>query len=102
MTSALLEPAPQILRHRSLGSEAVYEVLDEADGVLTAAVISAPGLQPGMQIRMMASAARAMTPLGLAADPTRSASRFDRAAAATRAFAMRDVHLPRARRSATA
>jgi hypothetical protein len=60
MDSALLERTPCFLRHASLGSEAVYEVLEEDAGIVTAAVVHAPGLEPGTCVRLMASAARAM------------------------------------------
>jgi hypothetical protein len=43
-----------------LGSEAIYEILDDRDGLITAEVVAAPGLELGMRLRMTASAARAM------------------------------------------
>jgi hypothetical protein len=60
MDSALLERTPCFLRHTSLGSEAVYKVLEEDSSIVTAAVVRAPGLEPGTCVRLMASAARAM------------------------------------------
>lgn len=60
MDSALLERTPCFLRHTSLGSEAVYEVLEEDESIVTAAVVHAPGLEPGTCVRLMASAAHAM------------------------------------------
>jgi hypothetical protein len=50
----------RFVRQRLLGSEAVYEILDERAGLVTAEVVSAPGLAPGMRLRLMASAAGAM------------------------------------------
>ena len=40
-----------------LGSEAVYEVLHERAGIVTAEVVKAPGLEPGTQLRLTAHAA---------------------------------------------
>lgn len=60
MASALLERTPCFLRHTCLGTEAVYEVLEEDASTVTAAVVHAPGLEPGVRVRLMASAAHAM------------------------------------------
>jgi hypothetical protein len=60
MASALLERTPCFLRHTCLGTEAVYEVLEEDASTVTAAVVHAPGLEPGARVRLMASAAHAM------------------------------------------
>lgn len=48
------------MRQRVLDSEAVYEVLDEADGVVIAEVVRAPGLERGTRVRLLASAVGAM------------------------------------------
>ncbi len=60
MASELLERPPCFLRHTCLGTEAVYEVLEEDASTVTAAVVHAPGLEPGARVRLMANAARAM------------------------------------------
>jgi hypothetical protein len=60
VASTLLERAPCFLRHTSLGTEAVYEVLEEDGETITAAVVRAPGLVAGMRVRLMAHAAHAM------------------------------------------
>ena len=60
MRSAVPGTSPSVLRQRLLGSEASYRVLDESDGVVTAEVLSAPGLPAGMRIRLMADALRSM------------------------------------------
>ncbi len=52
--------APVLLRHRRLGSEAVYRVLAVDDDVATVEVVRAPGLERGTRLRLMADAARAM------------------------------------------
>jgi hypothetical protein len=68
MAATLLERAPCFLRHTSLGSEAVYEVLDEDAGIVTAAVVRAPGIPSGTRVRLMARAAQAMERLEPGAD----------------------------------
>jgi hypothetical protein len=60
MPTALLEGSGRFLRHSLLGSEAVYEVLELGDEVITAEVVHAPGLSRGMRVRLMADAAAAM------------------------------------------
>jgi hypothetical protein len=70
------------LAQRSLGSRAVYGVLDEHDGIVTAAVMEAPGLERGTHVRLMASAARSMQRLDLAGRPAVTPRRFDPIAAA--------------------
>jgi hypothetical protein len=64
MATNLLELAPCFLRHTCLGSEAVYEVLEENDQTVTVEVVRAPGLTAGMRVRLMAHAAQAMERLG--------------------------------------
>jgi hypothetical protein len=81
MSSTLLEHTPYFLRQRMLGSEAVYEVLHERAGIVTAEVVKAPGLEPGTQLRLTAHAARAMERLDAAYAPAArrrraTASRF--------------------------
>jgi hypothetical protein len=63
MASTLLERTPCFLRHTCLGSEAIYEVLEEDGETVTAAVVRAPGLAAGMRVRLMARAAQAMEQL---------------------------------------
>ena len=77
MPSALHETTPCLLRQRMLGSEAVYQVIGEDDGIVTAEVVSAPGLEPGMRVRMLARAAYAMERLDPAVEPAAPARRFD-------------------------
>jgi hypothetical protein len=60
MPFMLLERPPCFLRQELLGSEAVYEVLDEDDELVTAEVVSVPGLPRGMRVRILAKAAQAM------------------------------------------
>ncbi len=43
-----------------LGSEAVYEVVEEGEEIVTAEVVSAPGLPRGKRVALLAQAARAM------------------------------------------
>lgn len=71
MASTLLEQNTCFLRHTSLGSEAVYEVLDEDATIVTAAVVRAPGLAVGTRVRLMAQAARAMERLESGAEDFR-------------------------------
>jgi len=51
---------PRFVRHSALGTEAVYEIVEESRELVTAEVLVAPGLAPGTRVRMLASAARAM------------------------------------------
>ena len=53
------------MRQRVLGSDAVYEVLEEADGIVLAEVVRAPGLERGTRVRFVAKAVRAMEPIEL-------------------------------------
>jgi hypothetical protein len=48
------------VRHRMLGSEAVYELLEQGDETSTAVVVHAPGLAAGARIRLLTSAISAM------------------------------------------
>jgi len=50
----------RFVRHSALGTEALYEIIDESRELVTAEVVVAPGLAPGTRVRMLASAARAM------------------------------------------
>jgi hypothetical protein len=68
MASTLLERAPSFLRHTCLGSEAVYEVIEEDDEIVTAEVVRAPGLAAGTCVRLIAAAAHAMERLEPGAD----------------------------------
>jgi hypothetical protein len=79
MDSVLTQQTPYLLRHRCLGSEAVYQVLGEVDGTVSAEVMSAPGLAPGMPVSFLASDAASMEQLDLAGQPiraSRAARRF--------------------------
>ena len=67
-------PIGAFMRHSALGSEAVYEVLEAGEDILTAAVVSAPGLAAGMEIRLTARDARAMEHLAALPRPERAAS----------------------------
>jgi hypothetical protein len=48
--------ARRFVSQRLLGSDAIYEILGERNGVVTAAVVAAPGLESGMRLRLTASA----------------------------------------------
>ncbi len=51
---------PLFVSQQLLGSEAVYEILEEHDELVTACVVRAPGLPSGMHVSLLARAARAM------------------------------------------
>jgi hypothetical protein len=51
---------PLFLRQELLGSEAVYEVIEEGDEIVTAEVVSVPGLPRGMRVELLAKAAAGM------------------------------------------
>jgi hypothetical protein len=53
-------PARRFVRNRMLGTEALYELLDDCGELITAQVLEAPGLAPGMRLRLLRSATRAM------------------------------------------
>lgn len=53
-------PLPRFVRHRALGTQALYEIVEERGALVTAAVLRAPGLEPGTRVRLLASDARAM------------------------------------------
>jgi hypothetical protein len=55
-----LDNSTRFVRHCRLGTEAVYEIVEVNGNLVTAEVVSAPGLQPGQRIRLMAKAIRAM------------------------------------------
>jgi hypothetical protein len=77
------EAEPYYIRQRRLGSEAVYRVLDGDDRVVTAEVVRAPGLEPGMRVRLLARAVRAMERFDPVVEPVRVAEPI----AVTRRFA---------------
>jgi hypothetical protein len=52
--------AGQVVRHRALGSEGMYRVLEPRGSIVEMEVITAPGLLPGTHVQMCAAAARAM------------------------------------------
>ena len=60
MSRALLEEGKCFVRHRRLGSEAVYEIIEAGDEVVTVEVVHAPGLVRGTRVRLMSTSARAM------------------------------------------
>jgi hypothetical protein len=60
MPFALLDAPSPFLYQERLGSEAVYEILDEDDEIVTVEVVHAPGLPCGSHVRLLADAARAM------------------------------------------
>jgi hypothetical protein len=64
------------LRSTRLGSESVFRVLDESDGLITAAVVRAPQLEPGMLLRLVPSAAQAMDRVESTAEPARFVGRL--------------------------
>ena len=68
--------AGQVVRHRALGSESTYRVLESRGSLVELEVVSAPGLQAGAHVQVCASAARAMEPVRV---PARA--RFEFAAA---------------------
>jgi hypothetical protein len=53
-------PARRFVRNRMLGTEALYELLDDRGELVTAQVLEAPGLTPGTRLRLLRSATRAM------------------------------------------
>ena len=53
----------QVLRHRALGSEGTYRVLESRGSVVELEVIAVPGLLPGTHVQVCTSAARAMEPV---------------------------------------
>jgi hypothetical protein len=59
--SASIALSPQgLLRHRALGTEAVYRVIDVADRMVSVEVVEAPGLEQGTRFQITRSAANAM------------------------------------------
>jgi hypothetical protein len=49
-----------LLKHRALGTEAVYRVIDVADRLVSVEVVEAPGLEEGTRFQITRSAAKAM------------------------------------------
>jgi hypothetical protein len=71
--------SPQgLLKHRALGTEAVYRVIDVADRLVSVEVVEAPGLEQGTCFQITRSAAKAMEYVrnDAAAEPTSSYSPF--------------------------
>lgn len=71
--------SPQgLLKHRALGTEAVYRVIDVADRLVSVEVVEAPGLEQGTCFQITRSAANAMEYVrnDAAAEPTSSYSPF--------------------------
>jgi hypothetical protein len=75
-------PIGAFMRHSALGSEAVYEVIDAGEGIVTAAVVSAPGLPAGTEVRLTARDARAMEHFAALPKPRRTPSARTRRSAA--------------------
>ena len=73
MRSSMLDGPGRFVRQRVLGSEAVYEVLEEADGLVLAEVVHAPGLERGTRVRFVAKAVHAMEPVELGEPAVRGA-----------------------------
>ena len=67
-------PLPRFVRHSALGTQALYEIVEERGALVTAAVLQAPGLEPGTQVSLLASDARAMERL----EPAQAAWLIDR------------------------
>lgn len=53
-------PARRFVRNRVLGTEALYELLEDDGELVRAEVLQAPGLVPGTSLRLLARATRAM------------------------------------------
>lgn len=54
-----------LVRQTLLGTEATYRIIDADAEIVTAEVIDAPGLKPGMSVRFVADAVRAMSRVGV-------------------------------------
>jgi hypothetical protein len=50
----------RFVRHRALGTVALYEIIEERGELVTVEVLDAPGLAPGMRVALLKSATRAM------------------------------------------
>jgi hypothetical protein len=77
--SASIALSPQgLLRHRALGTEAVYRVIDVADRLVSVEVVEAPGLEQGTRFQITRSAANAMQQIrgDAVAEPSSSYSPF--------------------------
>jgi hypothetical protein len=77
--SATMALSPQgLLKHRALGTEAVYRVIDVADRLVSVEVVEAPGLEQGTRFQITRRAAKAMqyTRGDAVADPGSSYSPF--------------------------
>jgi hypothetical protein len=72
----------RFVRHSALGTQAIYEIVEESRELVTAEVLEAPGLAPGTRVRMLASAARAMDEVEPAAVAQLDGRRAQRQAAA--------------------
>lgn len=51
----------KLLRHRVLGDEAFYRVVDAAGEIVEVEVVSAPGLEPGTHLRLTRAAVASMS-----------------------------------------
>lgn len=60
MTNTTTLFADDLLTHQVLGTTASYRVIEVADQLVSVEVLSAPGLEPGMQLRFTRAAAQAM------------------------------------------
>ena len=63
MAPVALEGIGSFVRQRLLGTDAVYEVLDRGDQLVTCEVVRAPGLIPGTRVSLLAGAVREMARL---------------------------------------
>ncbi len=52
---------PHLLRHRVLGGDAFYRVVDAGDSFVVVEVVSAPGLDPGARLRFTQAAIAQMS-----------------------------------------
>ncbi len=80
MTTAPGTDVPVLLRHRRLGTEAVYRVLAVGTNVVTVEVVRAPGLERGTRMRLMADEARAMERLNAGSEAVAATPRLRPAA----------------------
>jgi hypothetical protein len=63
MSMTMFDLDRRLVRHTLFGVAAVYAVLEDDGEIVTAEVVEAPGLEPGMRIRLLSSAVRAMEQL---------------------------------------
>ena len=66
------------LRHRALGTEAVYRILDASGPTVEVEVVRAPGLDAGARLTFTREAAQAMDRLATAVAGAPTAARLSR------------------------